>query len=48
MKYSGRGLSEQEKAMVEVNPLTNPFNHRFDVLIDETHPIHVGEFDIAL
>ncbi len=42
------GLSEQEKRWLNFTRSLIHLHHRFDVLIDEAHPIHVGEFDIEL
>jgi hypothetical protein len=42
------GLSEQEKKWLNFTRSLIHLRHRYDVLIDEAHPIHAGEFDIEL
>jgi WD40 repeat protein len=42
------GLSDQEKGWLNFTRSLIQLHHRFDVLIDETHPIRIGEFDIEL
>ncbi|MGD0006685.1 MAG: WD40 repeat domain-containing protein [Anaerolineaceae bacterium] len=42
------GLSDQEKRWLNFTRSLIHLRHRFDILIDEAHPIHVGEFDIEL
>jgi WD40 repeat protein len=42
------GLSENEKRWLNFTRLLIQYHHRYDVLLDETHPIHIGEFDIEL
>ncbi len=41
-------LSDPEKSWLNFTRSLIHLHHRFDVLIDEAHPIHVGEFDIEL
>jgi WD40 repeat protein len=42
------GLPENEKKWLNFTRSLIQYHHRYDVLLDETHPIHIGEFDIEL
>jgi WD40 repeat protein len=42
------GLSDQEKRWLNFTRSLIQYHHRYDVLLDETHPLHIGEFDIEL
>jgi WD40 repeat protein len=42
------GLSENEKQWLNFTRSLIQYHHRYDVVLDETHPIHIGEFDIEL
>ena len=42
------GLSDQEKRWLNFTRSLIHYHHRYDVLLDETHPLHIGEFDIEL
>ena len=42
------GLSESEKGWLNFTRALIQYHHRYDVFLDETQPIHIGEFDIEL